>query len=515
VSAGELELPDQKSGDQYGVASGDPSENGVTIWTRIPDFIRARMGLGNSASIEVRWWISEGSEGEPICKETNLVQASPERDFVLKIPVENLSPGCSYRYGFEIEGEWKSDTGFARTLPAQGDELLEMKFAYVSCQNYGTGFYTVFQALAQDNVDFCVHLGDSIYERVSERDRFFQVRPDSETEARTLAEYRERYKLVLSDPWFREVRRRFTWICLPDDHEVMNDYYGSDPKQEARRRDALQAYFEYTPLADVHFPAVHRTFRFGKLATLFALDERQYRDGQACANNYLKPQCDASNAPGRTLLGKRQKSWFKEGILGSDSHWNILLSQVMFMPQRVIDRPDFLRPDAREETLHHFPVRKLEQDKWVANRKKADVYVSLDSWDGFPAERSEILDMLASRGQGNTLVWTGDIHNSYGGWLQYGGRNVGYELSTGSISSYGVGDIFRFGTAKLLEPLIRRANRHMTTVDLRHHMYVRVTLTPHNAQFETVCPATIFRPLAPFSVVTCQNVKHGSLEVQC
>ena len=39
-----------------------------------------------------------------------------------------------------------------------------MKFAFVSCQHFESGFYTAYEHLAQEDLDFVVHLGDYIYE---------------------------------------------------------------------------------------------------------------------------------------------------------------------------------------------------------------------------------------------------------------------------------------------------------------------------------------------------------------
>jgi len=39
-----------------------------------------------------------------------------------------------------------------------------LKFAFVSCQHYANGFYHAHKHLAEENLDFAVHLGDYIYE---------------------------------------------------------------------------------------------------------------------------------------------------------------------------------------------------------------------------------------------------------------------------------------------------------------------------------------------------------------
>jgi alkaline phosphatase D len=39
-----------------------------------------------------------------------------------------------------------------------------MKFAFVSCQHWEGGFYTAYEHLAEEDLDFVVHVGDYIYE---------------------------------------------------------------------------------------------------------------------------------------------------------------------------------------------------------------------------------------------------------------------------------------------------------------------------------------------------------------
>lgn len=504
--------------DECGVASGDPASDAITLWTRVPLAAR-KQALGNSVvahgagarfeAMEVRWWVAEvspkGSQGEAVVR-MGVSLTSSLQDWTVKVRVEGLEANARYRYGFETAAGWKSVEGFTRTLPHDTENVASLTFAYMSCQFYGAGFYNVYEALAGDSeVDFCVHLGDSIYENVSALQARFQVRPEPVGEAFTLEQYRARYLLTLRDPWYREVRRRFAWIVLPDDHEVFNDYAGTvvdtDPVASLRKTQALQAYFEFMPLDDGLFPRLHRSFRFGTLVTLFALDERQYRDGAVCESKPLKTLCEDANDKNRSLLGAEQKAWIKQNLSASETRWNVLLSEVMMMPQKVIQRPPRIEKSPREKEL---PRPLFVQD----------LYLTLDSFDGYPAERAELSEFLASHEKRNTLVWTGDIHNCYAGHvLSSCGTPVAFEMSTGSVSSVGVGDLFRFHTARILEERFLRANPHMVYVDLRHHMYVRVRLEHERAFYETICVDTILRRRHVAFCGHQASVLHGTLEV--
>ena len=519
--------------DSYGVTSGDPSSESLVLWTMLPDSLLSHLGVPHSQifgsqsfasqivgshTFEVNWWVAEtsadGSAAKVVC--SGSAPASAARAFSVKVEVKDLVPSTSYHYGFSIGDIWHSEIGRANTLPQADAYVHEQSFAYVSCQHYGAGFYTVYQALCASNVDFCVHLGDAIYENVSAIDKLKQVRSDQMGEALTLADYRNQYKKQLSDPWYREARRLFTWINIPDDHEFYNNYSGTDPRQQERRAHALQAYFEFMPLPEAHFPQLHRTFRIGTLATLVAMDERQHRNTSGCAqknhgvaaNSYF----DDSLNSNCTMLGTKQKQWLKSTLQQSNAQWNVLLSQVMMMPQKVINRDREWQAQPMESYLHHSPFASDQQSLFTAGKKRNSVYANLDAWDGFAAERSELVDFLLSENQGNTLIWTGDIHNLYGGHLQQGQRRAAFELTTASISSPGVGDIISPATSQI-EKMIRRANPHMNFVELKSHGFVKVTLRPDEAVYEIVKPLTIRLPTSPFETLTRFTVANRTMNV--
>jgi alkaline phosphatase D len=64
-----------------------------------------------------------------------------------------------------------SITGRTRTLPRPTADPERLKFAYISCQHYAHGNYHALDAISKmDDLDFVVHLGDSVYEYGVETD---------------------------------------------------------------------------------------------------------------------------------------------------------------------------------------------------------------------------------------------------------------------------------------------------------------------------------------------------------
>ena len=74
-----------------------------------------------------------------------------------------------------------------------------------------------------------------------------------------------------------------------------------------RRAAAYQAYYEHMPLRRRSVPTgpaiqLYRQFTYGKLASFFVLDTRQYRTDQPCGDG-IKAPCRGVADPQATLLG--------------------------------------------------------------------------------------------------------------------------------------------------------------------------------------------------------------------
>lgn len=180
-----------------GVASGDPQSDSVVLWTRLaPD------PLGSPSmpkvSIPLTWKIATDAQMTKIVQKGTTL-ATPEWGHAVHVVVEKLLPGQWYWYQFQV-GQEKSPMGRTRTLPAPGARLDQLKFAFVSCQNYEYGYYTAYEHLAQENVDMVFHLGDYIYEGDPRPGRPRQHVGSNPVD---LATYRLRYALYKSDPHYK------------------------------------------------------------------------------------------------------------------------------------------------------------------------------------------------------------------------------------------------------------------------------------------------------------------------
>jgi alkaline phosphatase D len=400
-----------------GVASGDPWSDSVVLWTRLmPD--PARQSVWQRDKVPVRWMVAE-DEGLTRVVRRGEATATPELGHSVHVEADGLRPGRWYWYQF-IAGGVESPVGRTRTMPSGAADSL--RFAFVSCQHYETGYYTAYRHMCGENLDLIVHLGDYIYEGGIGDNR---VRRHDGPEIVTLEDYRNRYALYHSDKDLQGAHRLIPFVATWDDHEVDNDY--ANDKAEAtnpaprdeflkRRAAAYQAYYEFLPLRRSSMPKgpdmqIYRRVSFGRLAQFHVLDTRQYRDQQACGIVRLRPACPELTEPKRTILGERQEQWLFDGLASSPARWNVIANQVML--GRV-------------------------------NREAGEPLYSTDKWDGYPPQRQRLLDFLASRKPANPVIVTGDIHSN---WVMdikqdptdAASRTVATEFVGTSISSGGDG----------------------------------------------------------------------------
>jgi alkaline phosphatase D len=496
---------DQATTYPQSVASGDPQANGIVLWTRI-----APAAVAAPSSDTIAWQIASDTSfdaGSILVQGVAAVDSAV--DYTVKLPLSHavLAPYSVFYYRF-LYNQIPSRTGRFKTLPTATAELAQLKIGYVVCQDYNNGYYTALSFLAQEDVEYVVHLGDYIYETVTQTNAARAVPPFASGGAipQNVDDYRHLYQVYRSDPNQQAVHENFAYILLWDDHEFANDCHQdfhpdnntapntATTPQPTLRQAANQAWSEYG-LADVAFDAnqgweqsiqVYRKFSFGKLMDLIVTDERLYRDGPPCGSDivgqrYFSLGCGEMGDKSRTMLGLTQRQWFLEQLKGSTATWKIWANEVMLM-----------------------------------QLKFALVYIDLDQWDGYQQERNLIFNTVHSAGVKNFVAITGDLHTFLAGYLKRDFDNpfespVGIELMVGSISSANLEEEIEstvdlpsaplpakaMGIApNLLEPVIRAANPHIKYWDSSTHGYGVLTITPTQLTCEFKAVSTIRAPTA-------------------
>jgi len=419
-----------------GVASGDPASDGFVIWTRLAlEPLEPRGGLAMQP-VAVTWEVADDASMQRIVR-SGTALARIELAHSVHVEVEGLAPGRDYFYRFRV-GSAETPVGRARTLPAVGADLAQLRFAAAGCQAFESGYYTAWRHLAAENFDFVFHYGDYIYEHgfvtVDRTGRTLpRTMPRDFVPCVTLTDYRRRYALYKSDPDLQAAHLSCPFLPSFDDHEVADNWAADtdskDTPAEAflfRRAAAFQAWYEHMPVRRALLPRgpdvlAYRRFRVGSLMDVAVLDTRQYRSKQPCGDG-IKANCTAADEPLRTMMGARQEAWFAEGLrtaqAAGPATWQVLAQQVLFA-----------RLDWRS-----YP--------WLAASDAP--LVNLDAWDGASAARDRLLRTLHEAKVTNPVVLTGDMHRGVAldlhlDWREPSSPCVAVELLATSISSGGDG----------------------------------------------------------------------------
>ncbi|GAA5586471.1 hypothetical protein Acal01_01618 [Acinetobacter calcoaceticus] len=455
----------------HGVASGDPLQDKVILWTRLtPVDLNARLKL--------TWEIATDNQFKQNLK-TGMVETTKTDDFTVKVDAAGLQANTIYYYRFRF-GNKISSVGQTKTLPISTNKVT---FAVCSCSNYPAGYFYVYREMAKQNVDVIIHLGDYIYEygadgyAAEDAAKLGRTLPtDNNKEIIKLDDYRKRYALYRQDKDLQAAHQRHPFIVIWDDHELANDTWrdGAENHQSDegafsdRKLAALQAYFEWMPIRPVsntdHLN-IYRQFNFGSLVELTMLDTRiiardkqlEYADYMTAAGlNAQKFQVDLTD-PKRTLMGYTQRDWLVDKLKQSTATWNVIGQQVlmskMWIPaELLLSLGQITSGGASAETLAKMNAQitelvtlklRLEQgDPTLTAQEKARVTTvvpyNLDAWDGYYAERETVYENLASLNK-KVIVLAGDTHNA---WVSYlysqKGQYVGVELATSSVSSPGL-----------------------------------------------------------------------------
>lgn len=455
----------------WGVASFDPTANQVIIWTRYAT---------TAPSASIIWQLSTDSNFDTILREGEVV-VDQSRDFTAAIEVKDLESSQKLFYRFiNSEDVAVSPVGQTITLAATGNEAVS--FAVVSCANYPAGLFNVYKEVANSDVDIVIHLGDYIYEYApdqygtNENTVALNRVPEPNREIVSLDDYRTRYRQYRSDADLKLAHQLKPFIAVWDDHEITNDTYidGAQNHQsdegsfEVRKQAALQAYSEFMPAMTNDISIIYRSFKIGDLADLIMLDTRLVgRDKQLEIFDYV----DASGAidairfqndltdTSRTMLGAQQLSWFKNQMTSSSSKYQIIGQQVlmgrMMVPAELllilgqilgevaalgtVTASTQAQFEGSLMQLTQLKARLLANDSTLTAAERARITTlipyNLDAWDGYAAEREQLLALFEDK---NVVVLAGDTHNAWHNEIyNAAGKKVATEFATSSVSSPG------------------------------------------------------------------------------
>lgn len=477
---------------KHGVASGDPLSDRVLLWTRYTPPVEGRFA--------VRWVVARDPALSSIVSE-GLFDTDTSRDYTVKVDVTGLAPNTSYYYRFMV-GDMQSPIGRARTLPVAGATLERLRFGAVTCTSFGYGFFNALGRLAErHDLAFCVHMGDYIYEYADgEYGDVRRVQPVHEIT--TLADYRARHAWYRLDPDLAEWHRQQTTVHLWDDHDSANNSWrdGAGNHTEAtdgawtdRKAAAIKAWREWLPVRDDDADPVKiwRRFVVGDLLDCILIDTRLYdRDAQEVSpSNYGNPALK--------LIGPVQRAFLASAYADSTAVWKGLFSASMLAQYKAVGSINAINGGG--------------------------VYPYNDQWDGYQAERDQLLALVAADARKNTVVISGDLHGSLACDVcndpnnpqvynaTTGAGSIAVEFVVNSVTSPGdLDSVAPSGTANTSEGAVKTQNPHIKYFDLDQRGFSVFDVSRTAVQGEWWFVDTVLAPSTAQSFATAWKVLVGS-----
>ena len=443
----------------HGVASGDPLEDRVILWTRVTP--------QQAGPVEVILEVSENKNFSKVVYYKKL-HTSSLSDYTIKYDFLakqycNSDNGFFYRFR---AGNSVSETGRSKTF---SKNIRSAKIAIFSCSNFPAGYFNAYQAAAEKNdLDLWLHLGDYLYEYpmggyATENAEKLGRAPIPIHEMITLSDYRQRHAQYKLDQGSIALHKHAPLIAVWDDHEFSNDAWkrgaenhsedGSEGDFYARRSAAIKAYYEWMPIREQQNKRrIFRDFKIGKLMHLIMLDTRQFgRDKQIQPKDYLSKSgfyqakfYNDLNSEYRELLGAEQFSWIEDKILNSNAAWTIFGQQVLMTKLKFPDISKILKAEEIPDFLK--PYLKL---------LGLGIPSNLDAWDGYPAARNKLYKLMKNAKK-KFISLAGDTHNSWVSELEnQSGEKVGIELGAPSVTSPGITDVLNLDENNFVDSIVK------------------------------------------------------------
>lgn len=497
---------------RHGVASGDPDQSSVMLWTALTDDAGGWRGVEVARDADFTDIVFQQGE------ERTYIQ--PQALGTLKVLATGLQAGTRYFYRFRLN-DALSPTGITRTLP--DSDVAQFRIGVFSCSNFPAGHFNVYREAAETGgLDLVIHLGDYLYEyamgeyATGDAQALNRV-PAPLHEIVSHADYVERHAQYKSDPDLQALHAAAPWIMSWDDHETANNSFTDgaqnhnegEGRWEDRRAAALRAWYDWTPSREPEdLRDRHGVYEIGNLATLCLIESRLTARDPELALSTFPVASDADIDDPETLAAveawKREQVWAEDRELigqtqignirdacaasvAAGKPWRILANQVIMAR---VNFPDF--STEMPGWLRWYATRNSEFARNFIMRTRFDIPFNLDMWDGYPAERERLYAALREA-DADVITVTGDVHSFWANELSdRDGHRIGSEFVGASVTSPAPFSSFAAPGVDYGQ-LMTEANEDVQHCNMVDHGYIRLTLTPQSAEADYITVSTILQ----------------------
>jgi phosphodiesterase/alkaline phosphatase D-like protein len=339
---------------QEGVSAGDVNDSSAILWTRTENQI-TQQGIAAHLTAQV----STDSQFR-----SNVLtfdgSTDPSRDYTLKLEADGLQSGTQYYYRFKTDNGDISAVGTFKTAP-RPDQQAEVRFGFSGDADGQWRPYGSLLGLNQQNLDYFVFLGDTIYE--TKNDRSPGTADPFADPAQALADYERKYRENLQAtniggfPGTQALYQSQGIYALLDNHELGNKQFinggaptgdpagkgvdatdstfdvnttGSYINQTTGFNTLLQAYNTYQPIREntVYSPndprsngtqQLYYAQQWGANSIFINADDRSYRDIRMKTASGADDTGSRADNPDRTMLGATQLAWLEQTLLDAQA----------------------------------------------------------------------------------------------------------------------------------------------------------------------------------------------------
>jgi alkaline phosphatase D len=383
-----------------GVAAGDTTQTSAVLWVR-----------GTTTGDVLFKCSTDPSFSTDVLSRTATIT---ETLVPVTVEITKLTPATTYFYQVADAANMSTDGQF-RTAAVTGTHT-GLRFGVSGDWEAGLAPYVSISNAADRNLDVFVEHGDTIGAGTAATPDEFRLK------------YSEVYSTHLGLNTWADLRSSTSILATIDDNNVRDNFAGGAPpsknpdfssysgtyiNETQLYSNALQAFQEYNPLRNEFYGTtgddrtankrkLYRSNTYGSDAAVFLLDTRSFRDRQldvpTNALEALQFLNDSFNLSNRTMIGAQQLTDLKADLLQAQADgvtWKFILAT--------------------------SPIQNLGLIK------------AEDRFEGYAAERSNLLKFIKDSGIENVVFIAGSLHGTIVNNLKYQESYLGVQTPTGAF----------------------------------------------------------------------------------